>query len=89
MKVNFRKELEASYVDNFNSSLDILRSGEDLPTEYWEKQSFWDSAIISNPPFVHTGFHSRRYIYMKMPIFYLIECYWWLVRFYYTFKKST
>jgi hypothetical protein len=73
MKIEFRIQVEDLYLDNKDSNINVLRSGEDIPTHYWENQSIWNSAIISNPAFVHTGFHSRRYVYLKVPIFYLIE----------------
>lgn len=73
MKIKFRKQVENLYKDNQNSKTNILRSGEDLPTIFWENQNVWKSAIISNPSFVHTGFHSRRYVYLKLPLFFVIE----------------
>jgi hypothetical protein len=82
MKVDFRNELESLYLDNEHSQINILRSGEEFPTHYWENQNNWISAIISNAPFVHTGFHSRRYVYIKLPIFYFIEFLFWCYSFY-------
>lgn len=77
MKYDFRNKIKNLYRDNINSKIDILRSGEDLPTSYWENQTEYVSGIISNPAFVHTGFHSRRYVFIKVPIFLITELFCW------------
>jgi len=78
MKAEFRDEVADAYTDNKYSDISILRSGEDFPTKFWEKQNRWQSAVISNAPFMHTGFHSRRYIILGVPLFYLVELFMWI-----------
>jgi hypothetical protein len=78
MQARFRDEVADAYTDNMYSSISILRSGEDFPTKFWETQNRWRSAVISNAPFIHTGFHSRRFIILSLPIFYLIEIFLWI-----------
>lgn len=77
MKLEFRNELESHYMNNYEAEIELLRSGEDLPTKYWESQKKWVSGIISNPSFIHIGFHSRRYSFIKLPFFFLIEIFKW------------
>ena len=78
MRANFRDEISSAYSDNENSNVSVLRSGEDYPTVYWERQQQWRSAIIGSASFRHTGFHSRRYIILGLPLFYLVEFFLWI-----------
>jgi hypothetical protein len=91
MKSQFRDEVAEAYTDNKYSNISILRSGEDFPTKFWETQCHWRSAIINNAPFMHTGFHSRRFIVLGLPLFYLAELFMWTQLMLFklvTFKKS-